>query len=122
MASPASKAQSPASRSAPCKFVKADACADNDEWSLWPADFAKGATFEFFHGAAKGQTGTVTASSAASLTAHQGVWITFSKLAVHPQAGDFYIIHMKMPGSADGGGGWRTDAVRANNTITAKIQ
>ena len=102
-----------------CKFVKADACADNDEWSLWPADFAKGATFEFFHGAAKGQTGTVTTSSAASLTAHQGVWVTFSKLGVHPQAGDFYIIHMKMPGSAEGS--WRTDA-KGGATITTEFK
>jgi hypothetical protein len=102
-----------------CKFVKTDACADNDEWSLWPADFAKGATYEFFHGAAKGQTGTVATSTPASLTAHQGVWVTFSKLSVHPQAGDFYILHMKMPGTAEGG--WRTD-IKNGATITTEFK
>lgn len=102
-----------------CKFVKADSCADNDEWSLWPADFAKGATFEFFHGAAKGQTGIVTASTPASLTAHQGVWMSFTRLGVHPQVGDFYIIHMKMPGTADGG--WRTDP-KGGATITTEFK
>jgi len=102
-----------------CKFVKGDSCADNDEWSLWPADFAKGATFEFFYGTAKGQTGTVSASTPASLTAHQGAWVSFSKMAVHPQVGDYYIIHMKMPGSAEGS--WRTD-LKGGATITTEFK
>src|SRR4051812_46859858 len=37
-----------------CKFVDGNSCADNDEWTLWPADFAKGGKFEFFSGAARG--------------------------------------------------------------------
>ncbi len=88
-----------------CKFVKDDSCADNDEWSGWPQDFAKGGSFEFFYGAAKGQTGTVSASSVAASAAHQGIWVSFGKLAVHPQVGDFYIVRMSIPGGAPLG--WR---------------
>jgi hypothetical protein len=90
-----------------CKFVKGDSCADNDEWSFWPADFVKGATFEFFYGAAKGQKGVVASNTPAAAPAHQGVWINFGKLATHPQVGDFYIIRKNMPGNAEGG--WRMD-------------
>jgi hypothetical protein len=90
-----------------CKFVKGDSCADSDEWSWWPADFAKGGTFEFFYGAAKGQSGTVSASTVAASAAHQGIWVSFGKLAVHPQVGDFYVVRMKHPG--DAATGWGTD-------------
>ena len=90
-----------------CKFVKGDSCADNDEWSFWPVDFVKGATFEFFYGAAKGQKGIVAGNTPASGPAHQGVWISFGKLGTHPQVGDFYIIRKNMPGNAEGG--WRMD-------------
>jgi alpha-L-arabinofuranosidase len=101
-----------------CRFVKDNACADTDEWSGWPADFAKGATYEFFYGAAKGQTGTVTTSSVAASSAHQGIWVTFGKLAVAPKVGDFYILRMKIPGSADAG--WRT-ATQGGGTITTEF-
>ena len=89
-----------------CKFVNGDSCADNDEWSAWPADFAKGGSYEFFSGAASGQIGTVAGSSVAASKAHQGVWVSFAHLGVHPTAGDFYILRMKMPGNA--AAGWRT--------------
>jgi hypothetical protein len=90
-----------------CKFVKGDACADSDEWSWWPPDFAKGGSFEFFWGAAKGQTGTIAASSVAASTAHQGIWVSFGHLGVHPQVGDYYIVRMKHPGNA--GSGWNVE-------------
>ena len=92
-----------------CKVVKGDACADNDEWSSWPADFAKGGTFEFFYGAAKGQSGIVASSAVATRATHQGPWISFGNLAVHPQVGDFYILRMKIPGDAAAGWWPRTD-------------
>jgi alpha-L-arabinofuranosidase len=91
-----------------CKFVNGDSCADNDEWSGWPPDFAKGASFEFFYGAVNGFTGTVASSSAAASAQHQGVWINFGRLPVHPQVNDFYILRMRMPGNAVAG--WRTSA------------
>jgi hypothetical protein len=91
-----------------CKFVKEDSCADDDEWSSWPKDFAKDGTFEFFYGAAQAQTGTVAGSSVAASAAHQGVWVNFGRLAAHPRVGDFYILRMKFPGGAELG--WRTEA------------
>ncbi len=100
-----------------CKFVNGDSCADNDEWSGWPADFAKGGSFEFFYGAAKGQTGIVSASSVAASALHQGIWVSFGKLAAHPQVGDFYILRFKIPGGAPLG--WRT-SVSAGATITTE--
>jgi hypothetical protein len=102
-----------------CKFVQADSCADGDEWSQWPVDFAKGATFEFFYGAAKGEKGIISSSSAPASSAHQGVWLNFGKLTTHPQVGDFYIIHKTMPGNAEGG--WRTNT-SAGATITTEFQ
>jgi alpha-L-arabinofuranosidase len=99
-----------------CKFVNGDSCADNDEWSGWPADFAKGGTFEFFYGAAKGEAGTVAGNTVAASAAHQGVWISFGHLAVHPQVGDFYIVRMKMPGNAPAG--WRITAENGATVTT----
>lgn len=90
-----------------CKFVKGDSCADSDEWSWWPADFAKGGTFEFFWGAAKGQKGAIAGNTVAASAAHQGIWISFGKLAVHPQVGDYYIVRFKIPGNATSG--WATN-------------
>ena len=102
-----------------CKVVKEDACADFDEWSYWPENFVKGGSFEFIYGAAKGQKGTVTASSVAvsSGSTHIGVWVSFSKLAVHPQVGDFYIVRKSTPG--DAAGGWWTDT-KDGATITTE--
>jgi len=91
-----------------CKFVKGDSCSDSDEWSWWPADFAKGGTFEFFWGAAKGQSGTVSGSTVAASAAHQGIWVSFGKLGVHPQVGDYYILRFKIPGNA--ASGWSAEA------------
>ena len=102
-----------------CKYVKDDSCADDDEWSSWPKDFAKGAAFEFFYGAARGQAGTVSNSSIAASTAHQGVWVSFGKLTTHPRIGDFYILRMKIPGGADLG--WRTET-KGGATITTEFQ
>ena len=102
-----------------CKVVKEDTCADYDEWSYWPANFVKGGTFEFIYGAARGQKGTVTASSVAvsSAITHSGVWVSFSKMAVHPQVGDFYIVRKSMPG--DAAAGWWTET-KGGGTITTE--
>lgn len=86
-----------------CKFVQGDACADNDEWSYWPADFMKGASYEFVYGAAKGQKGLVTSSSKTVEGVHQGVWVRFGHLGVPPKVGDFYIVRKAWTGDAEGG-------------------
>jgi hypothetical protein len=101
-----------------CKFVKGDSCADSDEWSWWPEDFAKGGTFEFFYGAAAGQTGTVSGNAVAASAAHQGVWVSFGKLSIHPQVGDFYILRMKHPGNP--AAGWATD-LKGGATVDAEF-
>ena len=101
-----------------CKFVKGDSCADSDEWSWWPADFAKGGTFEFFWGAAKGQSGVVSGSAVAASSAHQGIWVSFGKLGVHPQVGDYYILRLKIPG--DAASGWSSEA-KGGATISTEF-
>jgi hypothetical protein len=101
-----------------CKFVKGDSCADSDEWTWWPDGFAKGGTFEFFFGAAKGQTGIVAGNTVAASSAHQGVWVSFGKLAVHPQVGDYYILRMKHPGNP--AAGWAID-LKGGATVEAEF-
>ncbi len=85
-----------------CAAATATSCTDSDIYSVWPANFLQGATFEFFHGAATGQTGTVTSSTAASYSGKQGLTINFSQLAKPPAAGDFLIVKMAIPGNAQG--------------------
>jgi hypothetical protein len=102
-----------------CKFVKEDACADNDEWSYWPVDFMKGASYEFVYGAAKGQKGTVVASSHTTAGVHEGVWIHFGRMGVTPKVGDFYIVRKAVVGDAEGG--WWHDA-RGGATIETELK
>ncbi len=102
-----------------CKFVKGDSCADNDEWSWWPPDFAKGGTFEFFWGTARGQAGTVTGNTKANTSPHQGVWVSFGNMSVHPQVGDLYIVRFKHPG--DAATGWATNT-SSDATISTELQ
>jgi hypothetical protein len=102
-----------------CKFVQDNMCADDDEWSSWPKDFAKGGTFEFFYGNAKGATGTIAGNSVANSTPHRGVWMNFGPMAIAPKVGDFYIVRLRIPGGADQG--WRTDA-KNGATITTEFK
>jgi len=101
-----------------CKVVNANSCADNDEWSGWPANFAKGATYEFISGAAKGKTGTVESSTKAASAAKQGVWVKFAGLGISPRIGDFYILRMRMPG--DAAGGW-WPSISAGGSLTTEF-
>ncbi len=86
-----------------CKFVKGNSCSDSDEWSGWPANFARGAAFEFISGAAMGETGTVESSTTAASSAKQGIWVSFGALKVPPRKGDVYILRMSFPGNAASG-------------------
>jgi hypothetical protein len=101
-----------------CKYVKGDACADNDEWSQWPVDFMRGASYEFLYGAAKGQKGTVAASSKAAQGPHEGVWVSFGRMGVHPQAGDFYVLRRGL--TEDALGGWWHEA-QGGATLTTEV-
>jgi alpha-L-arabinofuranosidase len=90
-----------------CYVATATSCTDDNEWSQWPADFAKGGSFEFIYGGGKGMTGTVTSSTVASVSANLGVTINFPAGSAVPKAGDYVIVRMQKPGDAQTG--WWTN-------------
>ncbi len=98
-----------------CVAVTATSCTDSNIYTVWPANFLQGATFEFFYGAANGQTGTVTSSTAAVFSANTGLTINFAQPAKSPAVGDFVIVKMAMPGNAQGSW-WTTTAGGATFT------
>src|SRR5580704_17437445 len=51
-------------------------CVDSDSYSIWPAGFWNGATFEFFYGAANGATGKISNYTAAA--GGEGGTLTFA--------------------------------------------
>jgi Carbohydrate binding domain len=98
-----------------CGAVTASSCTDVDNFSTWPANFAQGGTFEFIYGAAAGQSGTITSSTAAVQSANQGVTINFAALSKPPAVGDFVIMKKTIPGDA-GAGWWPTTSGGATVT------
>lgn len=91
-----------------CASVTATSCTDTNVWSQWPADFMKGASFEFIYGGANGQSGTVTSSTVASSSGNVGVTINFAQLSSAPKVGDYVIVRIYKPGDAQTG--WWTNA------------
>jgi hypothetical protein len=87
--------------------VTASSCTDTDAWSQWPANFLQGATFQFIHGAANGQTGTVLSNTAANSGANTGMTLNFSAMSAAPAVGDFLVVNMTLPGNA-AAGWWQT--------------
>ncbi len=100
-----------------CAAATATTCTDTNIYAQWPANFVKGASYQFIYGKALGATGTVSASTAASYTGQVGVTISFAKAAKTPAKGDFVELQMTVPGnaqagwwpSASGGAGFATD-------------
>ncbi len=94
-----------------CKAVTANTCTDGNQYTVWPADFLQGASFEFISGAAAGASGTVVSSTAAGNTVSEGkrlgVTLTLPKLARQPAVGDFLIVRKDLPGNAQTG--WWTN-------------
>jgi alpha-L-arabinofuranosidase len=86
-----------------CAAVTATSCTDTNVWSQWPADFAKGGSFEFIYGGAKGMTGTVTSSTVASSSGNVGVTINFAAPTSAPKVGDYVIVRMSFPGAPQTG-------------------
>jgi hypothetical protein len=85
-----------------CQAATATTCTDSDQYAVWPANFLQGATFQFLYGGAKGQSGTVTASTAAN--GSTGVTLTFaSPLSPAPAAGDVIQVQMQVPGNPQAG-------------------
>ncbi len=90
-----------------CKSVTPTTCTDGNQYTVWPANFLQGASFEIISGAAAGESGTVLASSLAGNTLVDGkklgVTLTLSILARRPAIGDFLIVRKDIPGHAQAG-------------------
>jgi len=92
-----------------CEGLSNTSCTDPNQWNQWPADFLKGAQFEFISGAATGITGTVLSSLAAnSREKDQGVMIRYAPLAKAADLDDFVLVRQTIPGNAQAG--WWTNA------------
>lgn len=89
-----------------CASVATNSCTDSNAWSQWPANFLQGATFQFIHGAAAGQTGTVLSNTAANSSANTGMTVNFSPMSANPGVGDFVVVKNTIPGNAQAG--WAT--------------
>ncbi|WP_198152073.1 hypothetical protein [Granulicella tundricola] len=84
-----------------CKSVTANSCTDENQYTQWPAGFLNGAHFEFISGPAKGESGTLLSSSAA--TPPLGVTLSFNALPKALAANDFILVRMDKPGHAEAG-------------------
>ncbi len=98
-----------------CKTATATTCTDKDRYSTWPPGFLNGAQYEFLSGRAKGSTGEVLRSGAASKDA--GVEITLAKPSA-PNAGDYVLVRLEKPGEAQGG--WWTTVTGGAALATEK--
>ena len=101
-----------------CAAVTATTCTDTNAWTVWPANFLQGATFEFIYGAALGQTGTVASSTAANPSGNTGVTVQFSAMGAAPAIGDFVVVKMSVPGNAQAGW-WPTTS--GGGTLTTDL-
>ncbi len=86
-----------------CHSASAHTCTGDNQWNQWPADFLKGAQFEFIYGQANGQKGVVAGMGAASTSSNTGITVDFGSLGQPPAAGDYYIVRMNKPGNAQAG-------------------
>ncbi len=89
-----------------CAAVTATTCTDDNIYTVWPVNFLKGASATFIHGAANGETATVSSSTTASSSGGVGVTVTFPALATAPAVGDYLVVRMTVPGNA--AAGWWT--------------
>ncbi len=95
-----------------CLAVTSNTCTDDNLYSVWPANFLKGASAEFIYGHANGSTGTVLSSTVVATASGAGVTATFSGLAATPAVGDYVVLRMTLPGDAQGGW-WTTTSGNA---------
>ena len=98
-----------------CQVVSGHTCADADLYAAWPANFMKGASFEFVYGSAKGQTGTIVSSTTNNYPAHLGPTYDFGTAT--PAVGDVFILRQAhVPGQLADAGWW--PGVSGGATIT----
>jgi hypothetical protein len=87
-----------------CQAATASTCTDSDPTNVWPANFLQGATFQVIYGAAKGQSGTIEASTPANSSANGGITFTFSApLSPAPAPGDVIQVRMQVSGNPQAG-------------------
>ena len=84
-----------------CKLATATTCTDENPYTVWPGNFIANAQYEVLSGSAAGATGTVLASSAANPP--QGISLALTPPGRPLKAGDFILVRMEKPGSADAG-------------------
>ncbi len=84
-----------------CGAATETTCTDEDQWSVWPADYWKNASYEFIWGAAKGRKGRVIASTSSSKSA--GVVLMFDQADTMPKTGDYLIVGAVRPGHPQAG-------------------
>jgi alpha-L-arabinofuranosidase len=93
-----------------CATATAMRCTEANQWSQWPADFLKGAQFEFISGPAVGATGVITQQDAANPNLKDdGISLHFDRLRTAPVPGDFVVVRKTIPGKAEAGwwpGSW----------------
>lgn len=102
-----------------CASGSASTCVDDDANSVWPAGFWKGASAEFFYGAARGRMTTITTYTAANKTT--GGTFAFSSNGVAPATGDYMIVRMRVPGGATSGWWPTTTGMASIGTNTSDL-
>jgi alpha-L-arabinofuranosidase len=100
-----------------CKVASGHTCADGDNYAQWPANFMKGATFEFIYGQAKGQTGTVVSSTTNNYAGGTGPTYDFGTAT--PAVGDVFILRQANPPVVAPDAGWWPQT-SGGATITAE--
>ncbi len=88
-----------------CKVATASTCTEENQYTVWPAGFLAGASFEVISGPGQGQQGTILSSTAA--LSPNGITLRFSPLTRPVGKGDFVLVRMTRPG--DPTAGWSTD-------------
>jgi len=88
-----------------CKSFTSNTCTGENQYAVWPAGFLDGAHYEFISGPARGSSGIVAHSSAATPT--EGVTLTLANPSKPPAAGDFILVRIDKPGNAQAG--WWTN-------------
>jgi alpha-L-arabinofuranosidase len=84
-----------------CKSATPTTCTDENQYATWPAGFLDNARYELISGPNRGSSGTVAHSSASTPT--QGVTLTLANPPKPPTSGDFILVRLDKPGTADAG-------------------
>ncbi|MEO6802937.1 MAG: hypothetical protein ABI197_06815 [Granulicella sp.] len=102
-----------------CKRVTVTSCTDGNQYDTWPADFIKGASFEFITGPSKGIHGTVLSSTKSAATnPNLGITLNFANPGRNPTAGDFVLVRIDKPG--DPIAGWWADPAKNGATFSTE--